>query len=116
MNARRIPTKRRRGKFDEERERTHAPTNRSDCEHLIEATGDSVEQTGCGCPGNKMTSVWECDLFGLVAPFAKGVPVGEVRACQTCPSYRKSIPPSPGADLPAPQSSQPTNSNEAEQR
>lgn len=63
------------------------PTNRVDCLHILEATGDSVEQKNCGCPGNKMTSVFECELFGRVAPFAKGDPVDGVRACQKCGQY-----------------------------
>ena len=71
------------------------PTNRTDCIHILEATDDSVEQKNCGCPGNKMTSVWECELFGRVAPFAKGDPVDGVRACQKCKAYSKALPPAP---------------------
>jgi len=71
------------------------PTIRTDCIHILEATGDSVEQKNCGCPGNKMTSVWECELFGRVAPFAKGDPVDGVRACQKCGAYSKALPPAP---------------------
>ncbi len=74
------------------------PTNRTDCLHIIEATGDSVEQKNCGCPGNKMTSVWECELFGRVAPFAKGDPVDGVRACQKCGAYEKPLPLAPPAE------------------
>lgn len=65
------------------------PINRTDCLHILEATGDSVEQLNCGCVGNKMTSVWECELFGRVAPFAKGDPLEGVRACQKCGAYAK---------------------------
>lgn len=68
-----------------------AAANRNDCLHIIEATGDSVLQENCGCPGNKMTSVWECELFGRVAPFAKGDPVDGVRACQKCGRYEKAL-------------------------
>lgn len=74
------------------------PTNRADCLHILEATGDSVEQKNCGCPGNKMTSVWECELFGRVAPFAKGDPVDGVRACQKCGAYEKPLPLAPPAE------------------
>lgn len=83
---RRIPTKRRRGAFDAKKAERPS-TNRADCLHIVEPTGESVEQINCGCPGNKMTSVWECDLFGLVAPFAKGDPTGDVRACRKCDRY-----------------------------
>lgn len=76
--------------------RIAAPSpHRTDCLHIIEPTGDSVEQKNCGCPGNKMTSVWECELFGRVAPFAKGDPVDGVRACQKCGAYEKPFPPPP---------------------
>lgn len=79
--------------------RPKAPSlNRTDCLNIIEATGDSVEQKNCGCAGNKMTSVWECELFGRVAPFAKGDPGGGVRACQKCSAYEKSLPASPSAE------------------
>lgn len=74
------------------------PTVRTDCLHILEATGDSVEQKNCGCPGNKMTSVWECELFGRVAPFAKGDPVDGVRACQKCGAYEKPLPLAPPAE------------------
>lgn len=77
---------------------TPPPTVRTDCVHILGATADSVEQKNCGCPGNKMTSVWECELFGRVAPFAKGDPVDGVRACQKCGRYEKALPPAPPAE------------------
>src|SRR5690606_1749429 len=86
-----------------EAKRTNAPAQRpakpalvrNDCLHIIEATEESVEQENCGCVGNKMTSVWTCELFGRVAPFAKGDPTGGVRACQKCGKYEKALPPAP---------------------
>jgi hypothetical protein len=68
------------------------PVSRQDCAHILDPTGESVEQKNCGCPGNKMTSVWECELFGRVAPFAKGDPVDGVQACQRCGKYEKALP------------------------
>lgn len=74
------------------------PVNRQDCLHILDPTGESVEQKNCGCPGNRMTSVWECELFGRVAPFAKGDPVDGVRACQKCGKYEKALPPATGGE------------------
>lgn len=80
------------------RQQAPPPTVRTDCVHILGATADSVEQKNCGCPGNKMTSVWECELFGRVAPFAKGDPVDGVRACQKCGRYENALPPAPPAE------------------
>jgi hypothetical protein len=62
------------------------------CIHLLEQLGRDVEQAGCGCRGNKLTSVWGCELFVSVAPFAKGTPIdASVKACSRCERYEASV-------------------------
>jgi hypothetical protein len=76
------------GEASPAREPRPKPRNPLGCVHLLEQLDRSVEQTGCGCAGNRLTSVWGCELFAAVAPFAKGTPVDPaVVACRACERY-----------------------------
>ena len=61
------------------------------CTNIGDPTGENVEQVKCGCPGARLTSVWECKLHGLCAPLAKVAELknDKVRACIACPDFIK---------------------------
>ena len=62
------------------------------CEHLLDIVrGFNATQTNCGCQGSKLTSVWECELHKLCAPFSKS-DVEEsphVHPCILCKEYTR---------------------------
>lgn len=62
---------------------------RHNCINLIQVTDESVEQDCTTC-GAKETSVWECEKFGLCAPFVKGQlkNPGTVVDCNQCDEYK----------------------------
>jgi hypothetical protein len=71
-----------------DRSTSRVQRNPLDCVHLLEQLGRSVEQTGCGCRGNRFVSVWECELVGAAAPFARGaLKDADVTRCRDCRQY-----------------------------
>lgn len=63
------------------------PVNRSDCDHCLDRTDRTAAQTNCSC-GEKIVTVYECELFGDCAPTARGtITTPGVRKCADCPKY-----------------------------
>lgn len=59
------------------------------CVHIVGNTGETVEQLKCGCPGAKLTAIWECKLHGDCAPLArvKTLADSSVRPCLGCDDF-----------------------------
>lgn len=61
---------------------------RHNCINLLWPTGDSIPHLCMTC-GSSEVSVWECEAFGLCAPFVKGsIDALGVTDCQHCNGYR----------------------------
>lgn len=98
-----------------ESKRTHQPASRPaapkretrwDCEHRgdivldDEGRGKVVKHLCGGCPGGQIATVAFCELHEVECLPAAWAPTPDstARRCADCPSYRKSIPPTPGAE------------------
>ncbi len=85
---RRIETKRR---GDATHQAGAAHPNRTDCVHSLGSTGERVGHDCGGCAGGQFTTVFDCELYGRVAPLAWAplkADVAGVRRCIDCGAYR----------------------------